>query len=78
MCNSILKHLSNHLKMLGAYSVSKTALFGLTKALSSDLASENIRVNCVAPGIIKTKFSSAMYENDTAHEIALSMIPMKR
>lgn len=64
--------------MLGAYSVSKTALFGLTKALSSDLASENIRVNCVAPGIIKTKFSSAMYENDIAREIALSMIPMKR
>lgn len=58
--------------------MSKTALFGLTKALSQDLASENIRVNCIAPGIIRTKFSRAMYETDTAKEIAVSMIPMKR
>lgn len=43
---------------LGAYSVSKTALFGLTKAAALDLVRFNIRVNCVAPGIIETKFSS--------------------
>lgn len=58
--------------------MSKTALFGLTKALSQDLAQENIRVNCVAPGIIKTRFSSAMYETETARDAALSMIPMKK
>lgn len=44
--------------MLGAYSVSKTALLGLTKVVANDLAESNIRVNCVAPGIIKTKFAS--------------------
>lgn len=44
--------------MLGAYSVSKTALLGLTKVVATDLAEVNIRVNCVAPGIIKTKFAS--------------------
>uniref|UniRef100_A0A336LXI2 CSON003504 protein n=1 Tax=Culicoides sonorensis TaxID=179676 RepID=A0A336LXI2_CULSO len=64
--------------LLGAYSVSKTALFGLTKAASQDLAQENIRVNCVAPGIVKTKFSSALYETPEAEEAALSIIPMKR
>lgn len=58
--------------------MSKTALLGLTKTLSQELAMENIRVNCVAPGIIKTKFSSAMYETDVARETALSVIPMKR
>lgn len=68
----------NPFPLLGAYSVSKTALFGLTKALSSDLAPENIRVNCVAPGIIKTKFSSAMHEHESSREVALSMIPMKK
>lgn len=47
-------------QLLGVYSVSKTALFGLVKASSIDLAPENIRVNCVAPGIIPTKFSSAV------------------
>lgn len=46
--------------MLGAYSVSKTALLGLTKVVANDLAEKNIRVNCVAPGIIKTKFASAV------------------
>lgn len=45
---------------LGAYSVSKTALFGLTKAVALDLVRENIRVNCVAPGIIETKFAASV------------------
>lgn len=47
------------LQALGPYSTSKTALLGLTKALASELAPA-IRVNCIAPGIIKTKFSSAV------------------
>lgn len=64
--------------LLGAYSVSKTALFGLTKAASQDLAQEKIRVNCVAPGIVKTKFSSALYETKEAEEAALTVIPMRR
>ena len=46
--------------MLGPYSVSKTALLGLTKVLSRELALKNIRVNGIAPGIIKTKFASAV------------------
>ena len=46
--------------MIMPYSVSKTALLGLTKALSFELAQDNIRVNCVAPGIIDTKFAGAV------------------
>lgn len=65
-------------ELLGAYSVSKTALIGLTKAASVSLAAENIRVNCLAPGIIKTKFSSLLTESDTTKEISLSTVPMKR
>ncbi|XP_071450942.1 dehydrogenase/reductase SDR family member 4 [Hetaerina americana] len=64
--------------LLGAYSVSKTALLGLTKAASQDLAPENIRVNCIAPGIVKTKFSGALHESEEAQEIALRNIPMNR
>ncbi|XP_046992857.1 dehydrogenase/reductase SDR family member 4 [Schistocerca americana] len=66
------------LGLLGAYSVSKTALLGLTKAASVDLAKDNIRVNCVAPGIVKTRFSSALYESEETNEITLSQIPMRR
>ncbi|KAK2495156.1 LOW QUALITY PROTEIN: hypothetical protein MC885_010076 [Smutsia gigantea] len=42
---------------LGPYNVSKTALLGLTKNLALELAQRNIRVNCLAPGLIKTNFS---------------------
>ncbi|CAH1992610.1 unnamed protein product [Acanthoscelides obtectus] len=64
--------------LLGAYSVSKTALLGLTKAAAVQLAKENITVNCVAPGVIKTKFSSALTSTQAAQDIALSMIPLNR
>ena len=38
----------------------KTALLGATKALASELAKDNIQVNCVAPGLIKTNLSSVV------------------
>ena len=50
----------NPFPFLGPYSVSKTALLGLTKALAAELAPRNIRVNCIAPGVIETKFASAV------------------
>ncbi len=46
--------------MLGPYSISKTALLGLTKVLATELACENIRVNCLAPGVVKTRFSETV------------------
>ena len=48
---------------LGAYSISKTALLGLTKVLAIECAQVGVRVNCVAPGIIKTRFSEAVSGN---------------
>lgn len=54
------------LQALGPYSVSKTALLGLTRALAPELAHSNIRVNCVAPGIIKTRFSNAVRRKNTS------------
>lgn len=65
-------------ELLGAYSVSKTALIGLTKAAAKEVAPIGIRVNCIAPGIIRTKFSRALYESETALDMALSKIPMGR
>ncbi|XP_066460083.1 dehydrogenase/reductase SDR family member 4-like isoform X2 [Eleutherodactylus coqui] len=50
---------------LGPYCVSKTALLGLTKVLAPELTPLNIRVNCLAPGLIRTKFSSVMWENES-------------
>ncbi|XP_040272821.1 dehydrogenase/reductase SDR family member 4-like [Bufo bufo] len=50
---------------LGPYSVSKTALLGLTKALAPELTPLNIRVNCLAPGLIRTKFSYALWKDES-------------
>lgn len=50
---------------LGVYSMTKTALISLTKSLGAELAGHKIRVNSIAPGIIKTKFAEAISESDT-------------
>lgn len=64
--------------ILGAYSISKTALLGLCKAAAEDLSTYGIRVNCIAPGIIKTKFSEALYLSESAYETAIDKIPIRR
>ncbi|XP_064478476.1 dehydrogenase/reductase SDR family member 4-like [Ornithodoros turicata] len=64
--------------LLGAYSVSKTALLGLTRAVADQVASLNIRVNCIAPGIIKTKFSEALWKEPGVAETVLQTVPLKR
>ncbi|XP_045192648.2 dehydrogenase/reductase SDR family member 4-like [Mercenaria mercenaria] len=66
------------MEFLGPYSVSKTALIGLTKALVPQLSTMNIRVNCVAPGVIQTKFSEQLWKNPAVKDMMLQLIPMKR
>ncbi|KAH0626170.1 hypothetical protein JD844_000985 [Phrynosoma platyrhinos] len=45
---------------LGPYNVSKTALLGLMRNYVQELTPRNIRINCLAPGLIRTKFSAAL------------------
>lgn len=66
------------MELLGAYSVSKTALLGLTKAAAIEVARDNITVNCVAPGIIRTKFSNAITVQKSAEDKILSKTPLGR
>eukprot|EP01068_Selenidium_serpulae_P020815 Selendium_serpulae@DN9195_c0_g1_i1.p1 len=47
---------------IGAYGITKTALLGLVKALATELGPSGIRVNAVAPGVVKTEFSRALWE----------------
>ncbi len=47
-----------------AYSASKAALTGLTRALAKELATAGIRVNCIAPGVIDTRMNSCYSEDD--------------
>ncbi|WP_433733754.1 SDR family oxidoreductase [Nocardia sp. CA-129566] len=61
--------------VIAAYGASKAALIRLTDELAWQLG-PNIRVNAVAPGIVKTKFADALYSAD--EERAASVYPMKR
>lgn len=49
---------------LGIYSLSKTAVLGLTKLLARELKEQSIRVNCIAPGLIRTKFAGSLLEHE--------------
>ena len=49
---------------LGAYSVSKAGVIMLTQVCAKEWGTDGIRVNCIAPGLIKTDFSRALWEND--------------
>jgi NAD(P)-dependent dehydrogenase (short-subunit alcohol dehydrogenase family) len=52
--------------MSGLYSVSKAGLIMLTKALARELGGQGIRVNCICPGVIKTRFSEALWKDQSA------------
>ena len=64
--------------MMGVYSVSKAAVLMLTKVLAAELAPENIQVNAIAPGFVKTRFSAALWQNPQINEAILKRIPQKR
>jgi len=68
----------NPSEVIGVYSISKTTLLGMVKALAPQLASMNIRVNCLAPGLIKTKFSQALVQQPEIVEKTLETVPLKR
>jgi dehydrogenase/reductase SDR family member 4 len=59
-------------KGLGLYSVSKAALITLTKVLAKEWGADNIRANVICPGLIKTKFSEALTENEKILKHVLS------
>lgn len=66
------------LASIGAYSVSKTALLGLGKSMSMELANDRVRVNVVAPGVIKTKFSKLLWESDATDDAYTCQTHLKR
>jgi NAD(P)-dependent dehydrogenase (short-subunit alcohol dehydrogenase family) len=64
--------------MMGIYSVSKAAVIMLTKVLAAELAADNIQVNAIAPGFVKTKFSTVLWQTEAINEAILRAIPQGR
>lgn len=63
---------------LGIYSMSKAALISLTKVMAKEWGGDNIRANVICPGLIKTKFSEALWNNDKIMHTMMKMLPIKR
>ncbi len=59
------------------YCTVKGAILQFTRALARDVADDNIRVNCLSPGIIRTRFHDAMTEEQKKHNLA-NRIPLHR
>ncbi len=56
------------------YSMTKSAIIGLTKALAQELAPSGVTVNCVAPGIIDTRMNQQFDKNELAREVPLGRL----
>ncbi len=64
--------------LIGAYNISKAADFQLARNLAVELGPHNIRVNCVAPGIVKTDFARALWQNPKIARAAEAGTPLRR
>jgi NAD(P)-dependent dehydrogenase (short-subunit alcohol dehydrogenase family) len=63
---------------LGAYGISKAADFQLARSLAVEWGPKNIRVNCVAPGLVKTDFARALWEDPERLKRTVSTAPLRR
>ena len=62
----------------GIYSITKAAVVNMTKSFAKECAQYNIRVNALLPGLTKTKFAGALFDNEDLHKQAMATIPMAR
>jgi len=63
-------------RVLGAYAVSKAADMQLARNLSLEWGKRGIRVNCIAPGLVRTDFAKALWDNPQTLEAALTSSPL--
>ncbi|MFL5175159.1 MAG: SDR family NAD(P)-dependent oxidoreductase [Microvirga sp.] len=65
-------------EMIGAYGISKAADFALARNLAVEWGPRNVRVNCIAPGLVKTDFARALWEDEKALERRNRATPLRR
>jgi NAD(P)-dependent dehydrogenase (short-subunit alcohol dehydrogenase family) len=64
--------------MIGAYNISKAADFQLARNLAAEFGPKGVRVNCIAPGLVKTDFARALWENPDTLKAVTRSTPLRR
>jgi NAD(P)-dependent dehydrogenase (short-subunit alcohol dehydrogenase family) len=64
--------------VIGAYCISKAADFQLARNLAVEFGPYNVRINCIAPGLIKTDFARALWENPDTLKASTARTPLGR
>ena len=65
-------------KNIGAYCISKAADMQLARNLAHEFGPDNVRVNCIAPGLVKTDFARALWEDPERIAAANTTVPLRR
>jgi NAD(P)-dependent dehydrogenase (short-subunit alcohol dehydrogenase family) len=65
-------------EMIGAYGISKAADFALARNLAVEWGPRNVRVNCIAPGLIRTDFAKALWEDEQRLARRNETTPLRR
>lgn len=63
---------------LGAYAISKAADMQIARNLAVEWGPKNVRVNCIAPGLVKTKFAKALWDDPEIYAETVSKYPLRR
>ena len=63
---------------LGVYGISKAADMALARNICVEWGAQNIRANCIAPGLVRTDFARALWENPEIYKKAVKMYPLGR
>ena len=64
--------------VIGAYNISKAADFQLARNLAAEFGPAGVRVNCIAPGLVRTDFARALWENPDTLKAVTRGTPMRR
>ena len=64
--------------VIGAYAISKAADMQMARNLAQELSPNNIRVNCIAPGLVKTDFARALWDTPEAEKRSSVGTPLRR
>ncbi len=63
---------------IGGYNISKAADLAIARNLAVEAGPDNIRVNCICPGVVKTRFAEALWKDPKIEKLMTQQLPLRR